>query len=142
MLSAFAEEDVRYLLVGAYALAAHGFVRATGDMDLWVKTDPGNAARIMAALERFGAPLQQISQQDFETPGAIFQIGVAPQRIDILTLIDAVEFDEAWSERQEVEVAGLKVPVIGRRHLTLNKRATGRPKDLADAAWLEEERSD
>lgn len=138
MLSAFAEEDVKYLLVGAYALAVHGLVRATGDIDLWVKTDPDNAARIMAALERFGAPLQQIGQQDFETPGIVFQIGVAPQRIDLLTLIDAVEFDEAWSERQEVEVAGLKVPVIGRRHLMRNKRATGRPKDLADAAWLEE----
>ncbi len=90
----------------------------------------------MDALASFGAPLHQIEARDFETPGTVFQIGVAPRRIDILTSIDAVEFEEAWPAREEVEVAGLKVPVIGRHHLLKNKRATGRPKDLADAAWL------
>lgn len=136
ILSVFSEEDVEYLLVGAYALAAHGQVRATGDIDLWVRGTANNAARIMKALARFGAPLHQIEARDFETPGTVFQIGVAPRRVDILTSIDAVEFEEAWPSREEVEVAGLKVPVIGRRHLLQNKRATGRPKDLADAAWL------
>ncbi len=140
ILSAFTEEGVKYLLVGAYALAAHGHVRATGDIDLWVEYNRENATRIMAALERFGAPLHQVEVRNLETPGIVFQIGVAPRRIDILTAIDAVNFDAAWSERQEVEVAGLSVPVISRHHLLQNKRATGRPQDQADALWLEGEK--
>ena len=139
ILSAFAEESVKYLLVGAYALAVHGHVRATGDIDLWVENSRDNATRIMAALARFGAPLHEIEARDFETPGVVFQIGVAPRRIDILTTIDAVDFEAAWSEREEVEVVGSKVTVISRRHLLQNKRATGRPKDRADAIWLEED---
>jgi hypothetical protein len=140
ILSAFEEEGVKYLLVGAYALAVHGHVRATGDIDLWVETSEDNAARIMAALRRFGAPLHQTEERDFETPEIVFQIGVAPRRIDILTTIDAVDFDAAWSEREEVEVAGLRVPVISRHHLLQNKRATGRARDQVDALWLEGER--
>lgn len=139
MLSAFTEESVEYLLVGAFALAVHGHVRATGDIDLWVARSRDNAARAMSALARFGAPLGEIEARDFETPGIVFQIGVAPRRIDILTTIDAIEFEEAWSEREEVEVEGLRVPVISRRHLLRNKQATGRPKDRADVVWLEEE---
>ncbi len=139
MLSAFAEENVSYLLVGAYALAAHGHVRATGDIDLWVERSRDNASRVIAALARFGAPMHQIEARDFETPDTVFQIGLAPRRIDILTTIDAVDFEAAWSEREEVEAAGLRVPVISRRHLLRNKRATGRPKDRADALWLEGE---
>lgn len=138
MLSAFTVENVKYLLVGAYALAAHGHVRATGDIDLWVESSPENAAHVMAALRRFGAPLHQIEEQDFETPDTVFQIGVAPRRIDILTGVDAVDFEAAWGARTEVEVSGLKVPVISRQHLLQNKRSTGRPQDQADAAWLEE----
>lgn len=137
MLYALSEESVRYLLVGAYALAVHGHVRATGDIDLWVERGEDNARRVMAALERFGAPLQNIEARVFEAPDTVFQIGVAPRRIDLLTAIDAVEFEEAWREREEVEVAGLRVPVVGRRHLLMNKRATGRPKDEADARLLE-----
>ena len=137
MLSAFAEESVKYLLVGAYALAVHGHVRATGDIDLWVESSRDNATRVMAALARFGAPLYEIEARDFETPEVVFQIGVAPRRINILTTIDAVDFQAAWAEREEVEVAGSRVPVISRHHLLQNKRATGRPKDLADAIWLE-----
>jgi hypothetical protein len=139
MLSAFEEEGVKYLLVGAYALAVHGHVRATGDIDLWVETSEDNASRIMAALGRFGAPLHQIEERDFETLGTVFQIGVAPRRIAILTTIDAVDFDAARSEREEVRVAGLRVPVISRRHLLQNKRATGRAQDQADALRLEGE---
>ena len=134
ILSVFAEEGVKY------ALAVHGHVRATGDIDLWVETSEDNAARIMVALRRFGAPLHQIEERDFEVPGTVFQIGVAPRRIDILTTIDAVDFDAAWSEREEVEVAGLRVPVFSRQHLLQNKRATGRPQDQADALWLEGEK--
>jgi hypothetical protein len=73
------------------------------------------------------------------TPGVVFQIGVAPRRVDILTAIDAVEFEEAWAARRDVEIEGLPVHVLGREHILRNKRATGRPKDLADASWLEEQ---
>ena len=111
ILSAFSKEGVEYLLVGAYALAAHGQVRATGDIDLWVKPNGANAARVVAALSLFGAPLHEVEARDFEGPDTLFQIGVAPQRIDVLTSIDAVDFDEAWPDRVEVQVAGLTVPV-------------------------------
>lgn len=139
ILSAFSGAGVKYLLVGAYAMAAHGQVRATGDIDLWVESTRENASRTMAALKEFGAPLHEIRQEDFEKPGVVFQIGVAPRRIDILTSIDAVEFPDAWDDREEVRVAGLAVPVIGRAELIKNKLATGRLKDRADAMSLQED---
>lgn len=139
MLSAFAEAGVRYLLIGAYALAAHGHVRATGDIDLWVDNGRDNAERVMGALTEFGAPLHGLEIGDLESPDLVFQVGVVPRRIDILTGIDGVSFEEAWPERYEVQVSDLVVPVISRRHLSRNKRATGRLKDAADAAWLEGE---
>jgi hypothetical protein len=139
ILFAFSEAGVKYLLVGAYAMAAHGQVRATGDIDLWVESSRENAAKVMEALENFGAPLHEILQEDFEKADLVFQIGVAPRRIDILTSIDAVEFSEAWVGREEVRVSGLDVPVIGRPELIRNKLATGRTKDLADAEWLQGE---
>ena len=101
MLSAFAAEDVRYLLVEAYALAAHGRARATGDIDLWVENSRTNAERVMKALSVFGAPLQNVEARDFESDDIVFQIGVEPRRIDILTAIDAVDFEVAWAERQK-----------------------------------------
>ena len=139
MLSAFAATGVEYLVVGAYALAAHGMPRATGDIDLWVRSTPENAARVYEALGRFGAPLDQITVEDLSTSGIVFQIGVAPCRIDILTRIEAVEFDEAWNSRLTTEVEGQTITVLGREHFLCNKRALGRPKDLADVAWLEGE---
>lgn len=122
--------------MGAYALAAHGFVRATGDIDLWVRPAPQNAERVLRALRRFGAPPSDVSEQDLVEPDIVFQIGVAPRRIDILTTIDGVTFGEAWAARDVVEVEGIGVPVISRAHLAKNKEATGRPQDLGDAAWL------
>ena len=139
ILFAFSEAGVKYLLVGAYAMAAHGHVRATGDIDLWVESSRENAAKVMEALEQFGAPLHEIGREDFEKADVVFQIGVAPRRIDILTSIDAVGFSEAWDGREEVRVSGLDVPVIGRPELIRNKLATGRTKDLADAEWLQGE---
>ncbi|MFN3597079.1 MAG: hypothetical protein ACK41D_07390 [Rubricoccaceae bacterium] len=137
MLSAFTEEGVEYLLVGAYALATHGYVRATGDMDLWVRPEPGNARRVLQALRRFGAPTAGLSERDFEAPDVVLQVGVPPRRIDVLTGVDGVTFEEAWPERVEVEVApGLRVPVIGRAELIRNKEATGRPRDRADVEAL------
>lgn len=137
ILSIFAAEQVEFLLVGAYAMAAYGLPRSTGDIDLWVRRDRRNAKRIMGALAAFGAPLSEVGEDDFLAPGAVFQIGVAPRRIDVLTSIDGVEFDEAWPEREEIVVEGVRIPLINRRHLIRNKRATGRLKDEADARWLE-----
>ena len=117
ILSAFDEEKVEYLLVGAYALAAHGLPRATGDVDLWVRRSPENARRLLRALAVFGAPLTEVSEQDFVTPEVVFQVGVAPRRIDILTSISGVTFEEAWPEREEIEIEGIRIPVISRPHL-------------------------
>ena len=141
ILSAFSEEKVEYMVVGAYALAFHGFPRATGDIDLWIQCSDDNAERVWRALGRFGAPLFDLTLDDLKRPGMVFQIGLAPMRIDILTSIGGVEFIEAQADRRVVEIMGLNVPVIGRAHLLRNKKAAGRPKDLADVAWLESKES-
>ena len=135
-----AEAD--FLLVGAFAIAVHQYPRATGDIDLWIRPAPENAARVWAALAKFGAPVADVSVEELARPGFFYQIGVAPVRIDILTAIDGVSFDEAWNEKEYHQLSGVKVPVISRRHLLINKRSTGRPKDLADAAMMEEHRID
>lgn len=137
ILSTFSEEAVDYLLVGAYAVAVYGLPRATGDIDLWVRRSPDNAARVWRALARFGAPLSGVTLEEFEEPGVVFQIGVAPRRIDILTSIDGIDFGDAWESRNAVEVDGIQVTVIGREDLVKNKKAVGRPQDLADVALLE-----
>jgi hypothetical protein len=138
MLSALNDSGAEYLIVGAYALATYGIARATGDIDIWVRPTLENAERVWAALEQFGAPRRKLTRADLHTPNNVFQIGVAPNRIDILTSITGVEFDEAWQQRKQTQVNGISVCVIGRGQLLKNKRAIGRPKDLADAAWLEE----
>jgi hypothetical protein len=139
MLSALSAEGVDYLLVGAYAMAAHGRPRATGDIDILVRPSAENATRVIRALRRFGAPLLDLTEADLSTPGIVFQIGVQPRRIDIMTEVDGVDFEEAWASRVTREVDGLVVPVIGRDALLRSKRATGRPKDQADVAWLMEQ---
>jgi hypothetical protein len=140
ILSEFCAAGVEFLLVGAYALAAHGLPRATGDIDLWVRCSEQNAQRVMTALAHFGAPLTNITAADFVTPDIVSRS--AARRVDILTAIDGVEFEEAWPERMDVEIEGMRVSVLGRAHLIRNKRAAGRPKDLADASWLEAAGSD
>jgi hypothetical protein len=137
MLSALCEEKADFLIVGAYALAAHGHPRATGDIDIWIRASEENAKRVWRALMRFGCPLFDLKLDDLKTPDLIFQIGVEPRRIDIVTSITGVEFDEAWPDRKEIEIEGLKIAAIGRSHLLKNKKALGRPQDLADVAWLE-----
>ncbi|CAB1079158.1 hypothetical protein D1AOALGA4SA_6874 [Olavius algarvensis Delta 1 endosymbiont] len=99
MLENLLNEGVEFILVGAYALAAHGYPRATGDMDIWVKPDDENSKRIYRALAEFGAPISDIRKDEFGQPGLIFQIGVVPRRIDIITKISGVEFDEAAAEK-------------------------------------------
>lgn len=138
MLCALSEARVEYLVVGAYAMAAHGHPRATGDLDVWVRATADNAPRARAALERFGAPLKDIAIADLASADTVVQIGIAPRRIDVLTGIDGVDFEGAWSRRVVVEIDGLGVPVIGRADLIRNKRATARPQDLADVDALDE----
>ena len=139
MLKALADEGVEYLVVGAYAVAGHGIPRATGDIDLWVRPTAENAARLWRALERFGAPRSRVTPETFTQPDVVYQIGLPPNRIDFLTSIDAVQFEDAWGERCVSNVDGLAVPMLSRRHLIANKRAIGRPQDLADVARLEAE---
>lgn len=137
ILSEFNAHGVEYLVVGAFALAAHGRIRATGDIDLWVRPSPENATRVLKALTAFGAPLHDLTETDLSRPGLVFQIGIAPVRIDVLTGIDGVEFGDAWSSRIKTKFAGAPVGVLSIEHLILNKRAAGRAQDLADLEWLE-----
>ncbi|MFV2070024.1 MAG: hypothetical protein ACC645_23910, partial [Pirellulales bacterium] len=136
MLSALNAAGVDYLVVGAYAMAAYGCPRATGDIDFWVRPTPPNAARVWDAIIAFGAPASQITVEDFSTPDVVYQIGVAPQRIDILTSISGVEFDAAWENRLVADLDGVSAFVIGRHELLQNKMASGRPKDLLDVDVL------
>ncbi len=136
-MSEFNARGVEYLIVGAYALAAHGRVRATGDLDLWIRADAKNATRVIESLKTFGAPLHDLTERDLSRPGLVFQIGVAPLRIDILTSIDGVDFADAWAERVTTKFADQAVPVLSVKHLIKNKRAVGRTQDLADLEWLE-----
>ncbi len=132
LLQAFVAADVRFLIVGAYALAIHGRPRATGDLDVWVDPTPENAARIVQALAAFGAPLKDISEADLAQPGIVYQLGIAPVRIDILTDLTGLTFEEAWRERVRHAFGPIEVTFIGRDAFIRNKRATGRVRDLAD----------
>jgi len=136
MLQSLLDQKVEFIVVGAYALAAHGFPRATGDMDIWIKPNEKNSKKVYKALAQFGAPINEIREDEFSQPGLIFQIGVVPRRIDIITKIDAVEFGEADSDKIFVDIDDLKIPVLSIDKLIKNKMATGREKDLLDAKLL------
>jgi hypothetical protein len=137
LLRAFVAADVRFLIVGAYALALHGRPRATGDLDIWVDATPENAQRVMRALAAFGAPLADIRVDDFAREGVTYQIGVPPGRIDILTELTGLTFAEAWPERLRRPFGEIEVDFIGHAAFVRNKRATGRPQDLVDIEGLE-----
>jgi hypothetical protein len=138
LVSALNGARARFLVVGAYAMAAHGVPRATGDLDVWVEPTVENAPRVFEALARFGAPLRSlgVTLQDFVTPGVVCQIGLPPRRIDITTVIDGVTFDEAWAGRLEGALGSIRLSYLGREALTRNKQAVGRAKDLADLEAL------
>lgn len=139
LLRAFIDEKVRFLVVGGYAFTAHAFMRSTKDIDLWIEPTPGNAARVWSALVKFGAPLQphDMQQDDFATRGMVYQMGLPPARIDLMTNVADLDFNAAWEQRIESELDGLTVPVIGLDHLILAKLAAGRPQDLLDAQSLQ-----
>ena len=138
LLESFNAHRVEYLVVGAYALAFHGAPRATGDMDLFVKPDSENAERILAALEDFGLGSLDLKTEDFCAPDMVVQLGVTPVRVDLITTIDGVSWQEAWDSRAEGTIAGLPVSFISRAQFIANKRAAGRLKDLADLEALSE----
>lgn len=136
MLQLLLEEQVDFMIVGAYALGTHGYPRATGDIDIWVKPNKINSKKLYKALARFGAPLDQIQIDEFSNEGIIFQIGVIPRRIDIITKIDGVTYEEADEDKIIVEIEGLKIPVISLEKFIRNKMATGREKDELDIKTL------
>ena len=137
MLRCLAEENVKFLLIGAYALGAYGYLRATMDIDLWIKPSPENARAVLQALRRFGAPLHGLTTPDLLSDDTVFQIGVAPRRIDLLTGASGLRFDETWDHAVVVNMDGLDVRIPSIPDLIRNKRASGRAKDLADVEALE-----
>ena len=124
--------------VGAHALAPHDHVRATKDLDVWVRPVAENARRVLRAIEAFGAVLQDLSEQDLTQPETVFQIGVEPLRIDIITSIDGVQFSAAWPDRVMSKFEQQPAHVLSKRHLIQNKQASGRLQDLADVERLEQ----
>lgn len=143
MVAALCDAGAEFLVVGAFAVSFHGHARTTGDMDLWVRPGEDNAARVMAALRAFGAPVEAlgIAAGDFERPDVVVQLGVPPRRIDLLTGISGVTFGEAWPARVTIEWEGRRVAFLGLEELLRNKRSTGRGKDLLDVEELERRRS-
>ena len=139
LVSSFTAHGVLFVVVGAYALAAHGFPRTTGDIDFFVEPTPTNANRVYRALVDFGAPVAShgVSEGDFARPGNVYQLGLPPRRIDILTSISGVTFAEAVADALEGKLGAAAVRFIGREAMKRNKRAAGRPKDLVDVALLE-----
>jgi hypothetical protein len=137
LLRALSASRVEHLVVGGYAVAFHTEPRYTKDLDVWVRPTTANARRTMAALRAFGAPLNNLKLKDLATPGVIFQIGVEPNRIDILTDLDGVDFEVAWKRRVEGPFGKLKVPWMAPVDLVANKRKVRRPQDLVDLAKLE-----
>ena len=138
MLQTLLNNEVKFLIVGAYALAAYGYPRATGDFDIWVEASAENSRKILSSLASFGTPTSGLSEKTFMEKGMIFQIGVAPCRIDLITHIDGVDFNNAYPSRTTIVMEGLNLPFISKENLIKNKKSTGRDKDLVDAKYLEE----
>jgi len=136
LLAALGASAVKYLVVGGYAVMEYTEPRYTKDLDLWVARDRSNAEALYRALAAFGAPLHTVTVEDFTQPGIAYRIGISPVRIDVLTSITGVDFEEAWSRRVEGNVEGLRVPIISREDLIANKSATGRLQDRLDARRL------
>jgi hypothetical protein len=142
ILAALSETGAEFIIVGAHAMAAHGVPRATGDLDLFVRPSSENARRVVQALLEFGAPITShgVRTEDFSRPGTVYQVGLPPRRIDFLTEISGVSFDEAWADRIEIELAGRPVAFLGETTLKQNKAAADRDKDRVDLRLLEHKR--
>ena len=137
MVECLLKEGVDFMLVGGYAVALHGWPRTTFDIDFWIMANPENARAVMRAIAAFGAPLQGLTEADFHKPGMVFQIGVEPQRIDIISAVDGLDYADASIRAVKMNVDGLEIKVLSLDDLIINKRSSGRPKDIADALTLE-----
>ena len=139
LLVALHDAGARFIVVGAHAMAVHGVPRATGDLDVWIESTEANADRAWHALCEFGAPVEALgaTREDLLQPGTVIQLGLPPRRIDLLTRITGIDFEDAWRGRVEQVLEGCAVPYLGRADLIANKRATARTQDLADVTLLE-----
>lgn len=139
LLRIFNDHNVKYLVIGGYAIIQYAEPRFTKDLDVLIGTDIANAEAVYNALREFGAPLTGLTPKDFSEEGFFFQMGMPPVRVDVLMGIPGIEFDECWKRRVEVDFDGLKVVFISRADLIMSKRAAGRPQDLMDADALSQE---
>ena len=136
ILQILLERKVRFLVVEAFAMGAHGYPRATGDLDIWIEASSENSLKVYQTLIEFGAPSSEITNKTFCEEGIVFQIGVAPRRIDIITKIDGVDFQKAYQNRQNIEIDDIAVPFISKEDLITNKESTEREIDKLDAKNL------
>lgn len=138
MLRALVEAGADFIVVGAHSMAVHGVPRSTGDLDLVVRPTPDNAQRVLDALEAFGAPIDAhgVKRADFEDPGNVYQVGLPPRRIDLMTGLTGVDFEDAWASRVTIEIDGMQIAFLGLEALRRNKKETGRDKDLVDLRLL------
>jgi hypothetical protein len=137
LLSALSDEGAEFLVVGAHAVMFFTEPRYTKDLDLWVRATEDNASKVFRVLARFGAPMSDLTVADLASEGTIFQIGIAPNRIDVLTSIDGVKFEDAWPRRVHSTYGGVPFALLSKEDLVTNKRAAGRDQDLLDVKRLE-----
>jgi len=137
-LRLLSEADVQYLLIGGYAVGYHGYPRTTADMDVWVAIAPDNAIKLVAVFHQFGMQDPKVTPALFQKHGKIIRMGLPPMRIEVLTEIDGVDFDECYASRVTAEIDGQTVQIISKEHLRQNKKAAGRHKDLDDLEHLRE----
>jgi hypothetical protein len=144
LLTTLADEEADFVLIGGWALALHGHGRGTDDLDVLVRPSPENAARVFRALVRFGAPVAAhgVTEGLFSESGYGYRMGVKPYLIEVLTKVDGIDFEEAIADAKSFQIDGRIVRYLGRQALLKNKRAAGRPKDLADVDWLERHPTD
>ena len=136
LLSLFNAYQIKYLVVGGYAVIKYTEPRFTKDLDLWIKADQENAAAVFQALLEFGAPLEGMTEDDFAHEGYFYQMGIPPIRVDILMSVKGLTFEDAWTRRVEVDFDEIPTPFIAKQDLIITKRASGRPQDLIDADLL------
>ncbi len=141
MLQILLKNKVKFLIVGAYAMGAHGYPRATGDFDIWVEATVENSKKIYKSLSEFKAPMFDIREETFVEKGIFFQIGVIPRRIDIITHIDGIVFKEAYKTKELIDVENIKIPFLSKENLIKNKESTGRKKDKLDVEYLKKNKN-
>ena len=136
LLRIFNEKQIKYLVIGGYAVMKHSEPRFTKDLDIWIWTEVENAKLVFRALQEFGAPLTGVTEADFSQEGSFYQMGRPPARVDILMSIDGVKFEDAWKNRVESDLDGVPAYIISKQDLIVAKRAAGRPQDLVDIESL------